>query len=93
MLRDAGATDRQGYASFRPTRAAHADRLRPHPERYLATVAFCRPTPCGQKRSRPSSKPLIWVGAERAKLSRHAEVAKAIDYMLPRVRHCCPVTW
>jgi len=25
-----------------------------------------------------------WLRAERAKLSRHAEVAKAIDYMLPR---------
>jgi len=35
----------------------------------------------------------IWVGAERAKLSRHAEVAKAMDYMLPRGRHCRPVTW
>ena len=42
-------------------------------------------TPCDRTRSRRSSATLeTWMRGERGKLSRHADVAKAMDYMLKR---------
>ena len=40
--------------------------------------------PCGRSASRRWSPTRDWMRGERAKLSRHADVAKAMDYMLKR---------
>ena len=45
--------------------------------------------PIARRRGQLDSRPIVadlqtWVRAERARLSRHAETAKAIDYILTR---------